>query len=239
MKKIFLLITLFFVSMVGLGQNRATYYFSKNKSERKFYQPQDAIKYDVLKVLAGDLTLAYERQVGEKSSIEFEIGPTISRFALNRMNYLGRVAQIPDYNPNDASSRQSDFGILASVAYRIYLLNNYPAMNGLYVAPKLKFKNYNDMGNFGDHVGVSTDDFRNTLNQFFVVFDFGMVHWFSPHFGLEYYTTFGLTMNFFRYHTYQSSYDEATDVWTNTYSVKNRRFFNPTLALGLKLNFGL
>lgn len=218
-----------------------------NKNGKILYQPVNALKFDILKTVIGDITIAYERKVGIKSSIEIELGPTVSNYGLNAMTTNSFSDNMNDsYDSYSYINREGDFGFLASFAFRSYLLNGYPALNGLYVGPKVKFKNYNDIGRLKDPFEAAPEDMmKNQLNQLFIIFDVGMTHWFSPSFGIEYYATFGLTMNFMNYSKFKFDYDPDLDtnnsMQYNTYTVNrtSRRYFNPTFGIGFKASFGM
>lgn len=210
-----------------------------SKNKRPFYPVQNAVKFDVVKMLAGDLTFAYERKIGKMSTIEIEAGPTISLFGLNKMQFIRNISNLQDYD--FGLQRESGFGGLFSIAYKVYLLNNYPAMHGLYIAPKFKFKNYNASTLLvNTYTNERVTDKKNTMNQFFLIFDVGMTHWFSPKFGIEYYATFGLATNLFKYNSYTYTYGDGvtTPMWDYQVKVNHKRFFNPAAGLGFKVNFG-
>ncbi|MBN9293026.1 MAG: hypothetical protein J0G96_03500 [Flavobacteriia bacterium] len=236
MKKWIYLACLVLATSVSFSQkHRAD---TAGKAPKVFYAPKNAVKFDIVKLLVGDMAFAYERAVSFNSSIEVELGPTISRYGLNRMNFLGLVANIPNYDYDGSYRREGTIGGMFSIAYKHYLLKNRPAMNGLFIAPRFKFRNYNDVGNFSSYSPSLTQDYKNSLNQFMLVFNLGMNHWFSNSFGIEYYVTFGLTMNNFKYHYYTEYYTDTDGLWHYDVVKTQKNFFNPTIGTGFKLNFG-
>lgn len=204
-----------------------------------FYMPQNAFKIDVLRFISGDVIFSYERAFGFNNGVEFEIGPTISMMGLNRMRFLGISKNIPYFNVVESDRAEESYGFLFSVAYKKYLFNEYPAFNGLYIAPRLKFRNYNNLSKFTLYNPDLTQRYKDKLYQGLLTFELGMNHYFKSKFGLEYYMFMGLTLNKFKYHHYIESYDGNTDTWSEEVSLEKITFFNPNFGFGLKLYIGM
>lgn len=241
MKRTILLLLSLFVAGATFSQNREL--DTVRVGRELFYKPKNAFKLEVLKILNGDIIFAYERPIGYSSSIEFEIGPTVSYIGFNRMQFLGMVKNFPRYDMNFAKQHGNGAGgFLFSFAYKKYVLENQPALNGLFIAPRLKFRNYNSYIDFSgfnssDYVNKLPDKLMNVKNHLYqglLTFDFGMNHTFKNHFGLEYYFSFGLTANSFKYRYFNEFYNGEEDQYYYQLGRMKRTFFNTNFSFGLK-----
>lgn len=206
-------------------------------TENRYNVVKNAIKFDVVKLVTGDISFAYERAIGFNNGIEVELGPTISHYGLNRMNFIGIFGNIDGYELENSIDNRSQVGFMGSVAFKKYLLKNRPAMNGLYIAPRFKFKNYNDLGKYYDNNGFYKE-YKNSLNQAMFLVNLGMNHWFGNNFGIEYYITVGFAVNNFKFHGRQEIYDQNTGYYSTYYAPMTRMLFNPSIGTGFKLNLG-
>ncbi len=207
--------------------------------KKLFYMPQHAIKVDVLRFMSGDVIFSYEKAFHYNNGFEIEVGPTISMIGFNRMNFLGIARNIPNYDGQTNNLRDQGYGFLLSAAYKKYVLNGRPAMNGLYISSRLKFRNYNNYSNFSNFNPLLTKKYKDNLYQGLMTFQIGMNHTFRSNFGLEYYMFMGLTFNSFNYHYYTETYDGNTDSWTESIDRNKVSFVNPNFGFGLKLYIGM
>lgn len=235
MKKISWIFLLVLFTQIGYSQVK--YLDTVRIGKQLLYMPQDAIKVDALKILSGDVVFAYEHVFSYNNAFEIEIGPTISMIGFNRLNFLGRSIdnKIPNYNYQTA---EGSTGFLLSLGYKKYLLEDYPGLNGVFIEPRIKFRNYNNKSSFATFNPEYTKVYKNKLFQGLVTIDAGMDHYFKSGFGLEYYMSLGLAMNSFRYNHYYESFNDVTQEWTNGIAESHKNFANITFSLGLKLFIG-
>lgn len=242
MKKILLVIFTFAVGFTSFAQE-VEENLIRTKSGKTLYTFNNAFKVDVAQILVGDIIFAYERAFNFNNAFEIEMGPTISNLGLNSMRLIGNNRFLanstqPSYVQPDY---QQNIGFLMSVAYKKYLLNDYLAFNGLYIAPRLKFRNYNGKANYFDFNIQQNKEYKDILNQLILTFDVGMTHAFKAGFGIEYYASFGLTTNMFKFTSIEAVYENEdegnyTIVGYND-GVYNKSFFTFHFGIGLKLSF--
>lgn len=237
MKKVllFVLATTFFQS---IARTQVKYLDTVRVGKELLYMPQDAIKVDVLKILSGDVIFAYEHVFNFNNAIEIEIGPTISMIGLNRMRFLGMQKKIPNYTPTSSSTRDGTTGFLLSLGYKKYLLDGYPGLNGVFIEPRIKYRNYNTKNDFTAYNPADTKTYKDRLHQCLITMDTGMDHYFKNGFGVEYYMSLGLALNSFRYNNYYESYDDLTQTWNSGVKESKFSFVNISFSLGLKLFVG-
>lgn len=229
MKINFFTILFFFCPFVLLSQHK-TDKETQDYIDGKYVQLSNAIKFDPVRMIIGDISFSYERVVGQKASLELEIGPTISNTGLNRLNFNF----IDDDDINGFSvGNESALGILGSLAFRYYVLNGRPAMNQLYISPKYKFRQYNEMNNAS---GYNLESIKGGIQQHIFTFNIGMQFWVSKSFSLDCYVGFGLTSNHRTRYAVVENYTGSEYVYDWYKYTKNS--VNPTISTGLKLGLG-
>lgn len=207
--------------------------------KRLFYAPKNALKVDGFQVLYGDIVFAYERAFAYNNSFEVEVGPTISMIGMNRLQFLGSsVIKIPHYGSNVNNPAEQAYGFLMSVGYKKYILDDLPSMNGLFIAPRLKFRNYNNKSNFEVYNPAYTKWYKNNLYQGLFTIDIGMAHFFKSGFGIEYFSSLGITVNKLRYNYYSEKYDDLTGNWNSSVQQNSKSFTNIAFNFGVKLFIG-
>lgn len=235
MKNIFIILFTTLISFSSFSQNQLD---TVMVGKKVFYMPQHAFKIDALRFISGEMIFAYENVFGYNNGIEFEIGPTISMIGTNRMNFMGLSANIPHYSYEDNFAYDGKMGFLFSVGYRKYVLKDRPGLNGLFVGPKIKLRNYNNSRDFSSYSPAFNKQYKNQLYQGMVLFNIGMDHFFKSKFGIEYYFYSGLTFNSFRYHYFIEDYNYETDTWNNSVERTSKTFSNFNIGIGLKLFLG-
>lgn len=176
--------------------------------EYKTVDLYDVYKFDVVQMVTGQIMFGYEHRLGQKSSFEFELGPTISNVGLN-FGHLG------GYDNGD-----SRMGVATSIAFRYYPSDDVPALNRFYVGPKIEFKNFNYLYQAYDSNGSGTpvgDQFRGYENTFRFMFNMGKQYWLSNSFCLDVYAGLGIgnisgkTMNvYYEYNAQTQQYENVT-----------------------------
>lgn len=229
---------LLFISVTSAVYSQVKYLDTVRVGRELLYMPQDAIKIETLKILSGDIILAYEHVFNYNNAIEIEIGPTVSMIGFNRLRFLGTLKKIPNYSDNMNVSREQGTGFLLSLGYKKYLLDNYPGLNGVFIEPRIKFRNYTNKSNFAPFNPMYDKDYKNKLYQGLFTIDTGMDHYFKSGFGVEYYMSLGLAVNRFNYNYYNEVYDDATGTWSSGVMQNSKSFTNITFSLGLKLFIG-
>lgn len=182
------------------------------------------IKFDPTRMLVGELGFSYEKVMGLNSSVEFELGPTISNlYDYNHYNYY----------TNNTYNTQSGIGVLGSAAFRFYPMHD--ALNGFYVSPKLKYKAVNTM--YIDQTGVLSNE-TGSKNQFSFMFNMGIQKWLSKQFSLDVYAGLGIGYNYNRDFIYNTIYDPITYQYTYEWSKQKYQAAHVVCNLGVKVGIG-
>lgn len=188
-----------------------------------------AIKYSPTQLVAGELHFAYEQRVMKQGSIEIGLGPTISEIGVNNFIFENNLG----YGGTQA---ESGLGFFTSLQFRYYPIEGLAtAPRGLYIAPELKFRQYNttyrdEMTNLGEKKG--------NVNQFSFKFFTGYQFWIGGRFAIDLFTAVGIgTTNITRQSVLQT-YDENTQSYTGTWHETNRSLLRFTGAFGVKFGFG-
>jgi len=171
----------------------------KQKRERQIKQNDNiqVIKFAPLNMLAGEINFGYERQFGQKGSVDFELGPTISNIGFGLDNHY-----VDPFNPSTVEN--SALGIVVGVGYRYYPLDETEALNRFYVSPVLKYKLFNTLYEDGSGFIESTEKGNQSMMNFY--FNFGYQAWLSKSFSLDFYCGFGIGMHSERWYQTQSEW---------------------------------
>lgn len=201
----------------------------KSGSDYRNVQHKQVIKFDPVRMAIGEINFGYERVVGEKSSLDFEIGPTISDIGFYRnigVNYGGINFQ-----------NESAIGWFGSAAFRYYPLENYYALNRFYVSPKFKYRLYRENSVVDGDVSTLTSK-MNRSEDFVFSFNFGMQQWLAETFSLDYYIGFGISGTQTRAFTPTSFFDGTNNTWSEQWKESNRSNSTFILTAGLKVGIG-
>lgn len=205
---------------------------STRRSSRSFENVENtyAFKFDPLKMFIGELSFSLEAKIADKSTIEVELGPTIS----NLKNGINLNSHVYDsYGSNVDGSLMGGFG---SIAYRFYPLENATAFNRFYVSPKLKFRNYNY--NYADNVYMTLPDQQGKSSEFIFSFNLGTQIWYSSNFAIDYYCGLGMgSVNSTRYNVI-STYDGNTGIYTSSWDKTTEKYARVVGVIGLKITVG-
>ncbi len=201
----------------------------RKETSDRIVENRDAFKFDPLRMFVGELNFAWEHSLGERTSMEIELGPTISHLRLLGNNDF----HIGGFN-NTNSYSVSQMGVLVSAGIRFYPLEDYKVFNRMYVSPKLHFRNYNIGYNSPD----IPNDARGVNNQFSFLFNIGTQRWYSDNFALDFYA--GLGIGSVNSSSYLQSflYDGNTGLYTSEWKKYNETYARILLNFGMKVAIG-
>lgn len=199
---------------------------TRYKKEVKLNENTQIVKFAPFNMLVNEILFGYERQVSQKGSVDFELGPTISNVGIGISNHY-----VDPYNPT--ANRQGRMGVVMAMGYRYYPLDETEALNRFYVSPILKYKVLNTA-----FVAEGLDTQKGADNRLNFYFNFGYEVWASKTFALDMYAGMGLgTRNRVQYNVWQE-YDpdamEYKSVWHKDTQYGNVYVFN----IGLKVGIG-
>ena len=194
----------------------------------KWVQHTNVFKFDAMRLIIGDIALSYERVIGQKTSLEFEAGPTLSNLGLNRLAFHD------DGSLNGAKS--TGLGGFGSLAIRFYPLDGRPALNQFYISPKYKYRQYNEL--IASNQGSALADRAGYSKQHIFTFNFGIQQWVAKQFALDYYVGIGIGHSNDRYSTANSYYDEVKMDWAEEWVDQSSKTANVVLSIGIKCGIG-
>lgn len=156
----------------------------KKERQIKLNDNIQVFKFAPLNMIAGEINFGYERQISQKGSLDFEIGPTISKIGFGVNNHL-----IDPIGGEPQQNEVSGMGFVFSMGYRFYPLDETEALNRFYVSPVLKYKLLNHQ----------VEDLSGTLNNvngsnsmFNFYFNFGYQVWAAKKFSIDFYGGLGI-----------------------------------------------
>lgn len=188
------------------------------KPINKFFVLNDfAFKFDPLRMFVNEINFGIEKKIGQHSSLEIDLGPTISNISGIESNY--------------SSNNISQFGYFGNFSFRYYPL--YDALNYLYISPSFSYKNLNV---------IDVDPLKNLSNMHgytnttSFLFNIGIQSWLSKTFLMDLYTGVGIGVS--QGKNYKLSgyyyYPSNTNSWTEVIENRAKFIFN----IGLKVGFG-
>jgi len=198
----------------------------KDNKPARMVDLDNVFKFDPLRMLSGEINFAYERRVGDKSSFEVELGPTVSQlggFQFGTNHSYGGYA----------SSRMGMFG---SIGFRYYPLDDRVAFNGFYVSPKYTYKNYNVNYSIPNDATAPTVDGYDNMSNF--TFNVGIQTWVAKNFSIDYYAGVGIGNYKSMYVNYLTVYDPNTQTYVTQANKETSNDFRYVVTLGLKIGIG-
>ena len=212
--------------IIVVEQGDGRYRSPRKSSEVKVVDNSWAIKYSPTQILAGEINLSLELKVEERTSLEFEIGPTISNIGEMRFTNL--------IDPTYVESN-SGIGMLLSAAVRYYPMDEYKVMNRFYVSPKLRYRSYNTIY---ESMTYDLNDQRGTMNQFGFIFNVGVQTWLSQSFAVDYFIGMGIGYKNERTYTVSETYDGNTNTFNANWVSDYKSGANYIVHMGIKLGIG-
>jgi hypothetical protein len=180
-----------------------------------------ALKFDVVKMMRGEMNFSLEKRMTDRLSLEYGLGLTISE-----VDYLSNF----HFGGGYGTKANSNFGFLASLATRYYPLEDYKVFNRFYVSPMLKFANFNT--NYVYEGAESTYSKNGYQNKGSFTFNFGIQSWVSSTFAMDFYL--GLGLGYYNNVSYSMDYNGVDQVW-QTYKSSGANYVFTT---GLKVAIG-
>lgn len=192
---------------------------------RRLVDLDNVFKFDPFRMMIGEINFAYERVIDQQSSIEIELGPTISNLGSARFGFGNNGSQ---YTVTSA------VGVFSSVAFKFYPLDGRPALNQFYVSPKFKYRRYNEWSVPGDLSLL--DDKKGFSNESIFTFNFGYQQWLASRFSLDYYFGIGISSRNVTRYELTTEYMEPNwiEKWTPN-SYRDSRF---VATIGIKVGIG-
>jgi len=188
-----------------------------------------AIKFSPTQLVTGELHFAYEQRVMKQGSIELGIGPTVSEIGINSFffeNNLGYGGVLAE----------SSLGFFTSLQFRYYPIEGLAtAPRGLYIAPELKFRQYNTI--YRDEI-TNLGERKGAINQISFKFFTGYQFWIGGRFAIDLFTAVGIGTSNITRHSVLQTYDPNTQIYTGAWHESNRSVLRFTGAFGVKFGFG-
>ncbi len=190
------------------------------------------VKLTPTQMTVGEINLGFEHRVGDQSSLELTLGPTISELGV--YNSDANYGYAPGYSPQYIKAK-SALGIFAALEYRFYPLSFANAPRGMYVGPSIKFRQYNTTISDFSSVLPKT---RNEQSQMMFRLNFGYQFWLSDRFALDVFSGIGIELQ--QSKTNGLTYDNNSGVllpqteWTKSGS-SNTRISG---TIGVKVGIG-
>lgn len=213
--------------VIIIDRSKSDTYKSKSRKEVRLNENTQVVKFAPLNLLAGEVLFGYERQHGVKGSLDFELGPTLSKIGFGINSHW-----IDASTPSEQDL--SGIGIVSGVSYRYYPLDETEALNRFYVAPQFRFKAMNhkvqDVNGFVSGVQRGTQ-----MNSNFY-FNFGYQSWLSSTFAMDFYMGFGIGMRTERDYNLVAEFQD-TD-WVYDWEETNYSGAVYVFQMGLKVGIG-
>jgi len=181
-------------------------------------------KFSPFQMIVGELNFGFEAQTSKKTSVEIELGPTLSQVGF---------AGIKFEDSGENVSERSDVGFFGSFGFRYYPLDKTEALNRIYVSPILKFRLYNSKLH---ELSGNLSDIRATNIQAKFLFNFGYELWASRSFAFDFFVGAGFGYRQITSYRTIVVYEnfENTYVWDRTISDSPQVIMN----LGVKIGLG-
>ena len=220
MKKILIAYTVMLLSALTFAQEPESK--GPRQIENKF-----AFKFCPTQLIMGELNLSTEFRIGRKTSLDIDLGPTISQIGLG-----GRALE--DFEEGQEKlNREGSFGYFGALGLRFYPFEKTAAMTRFYLHPQLKYRVYNTL------ISEETDAWDQvtaTNTQYKFLFNVGWQLWTTKSFGFDFYLGGGLGYRQLDICSPIVKYENNTFIYDWDVDQKN----SPQLLLnaGIKLAFG-
>jgi len=238
MKKTFLLLTFtsLFLSVFGqeekiivIDKGSGKTYRHREAKEKILVDHMSVMKFSPLQMVVGEINFGFEKKIDEMSSIEFELGPTLSNigFTVNDNHY---------YDPfGNYSAETSKIGVFVGVGYRFYPMDNSKVLNGFYVSPVFKYRLFN----FGVHdYSENLKDSKGNENQLLFSFNFGYQKWLSQSFSLDFFGGVGLAYESHLHQQVATEYNSQTGYYDYYWDPNAYSGVRYLMTAGIKVGIG-
>ena len=162
-----------------------TAFGQKFKSFSSKTEAETIVKFTPTKIFGGMIEFGVEKAIGDRTSIEVNLGPTISNISPfgNGHGIVGDINGL--YNTTG-----SQMGFHVNAGIRFYPIEDKYVMNGFYVSPIIDFRHFNYQ--FQDYNNPSAPTFNGFRQEMSFGFLFGAQSWVSKYFGLDTYLGMGI-----------------------------------------------
>ena len=156
----------------------------KKEREIKLNDNIQVYKFAPLNMITGEINFGYERQVSQKGSLDFEIGPTISKIGFGVNSHI-----IDPIGGEPQQNEVGGMGVVLAMGYRFYPLDETEALNRFYVSPVVKYKLLNHKVEDLSGTLNSVSGANSMLNFYF---NFGYQVWAAKKFSIDFYGGLGI-----------------------------------------------
>lgn len=235
MKKIFLLYFCFSGLYAAAQDERQVIIVDRSQARKKtandnmprrLVDLNQVFKFDPFRMAIGEINFAYERVIDQQSSVEIELGPTVSNLGKNRFGVTN--------NGTSQYKTNSEMGVFASAAYRFYPLDGRPALNQLYISPKFKYRLYNE--SMEGINGSSLASVKGNTQESIFTFNFGYQQWLAERFSFDYYV--GIGIGSYNRKSYYGTSEYVGTEWKEVWMPRNDRYTHFVGTIGLKVGIG-
>ncbi len=205
--------------------NKSIKKMNKEKKSELIVDNEKVFKFDPTRLVRGEIDFGFEKKIDENTSLEFDLGPTISNLKGFSVNHY--------FSGNSSYQERSSIGLFSSAALRFYPNNG--VFNGFYVSPKIKYRLMNSQ--YIDETGVLPNT-NASKNQFSFVFNMGTQTWKSENFSLDFYAGLGLGYDFVQDLKQTSVYDPITYTYTSSWKKQAYQDAKMIFNFGVKVGIG-
>jgi hypothetical protein len=210
--------------VIILDRTQARKHSSSNSMPRRMVEHKNVYKFDPIRMAIGEVNFAYERVIGDQSSLEIELGPTVSNLGANRFDV---------FNSNTQNS-VSAMGFFTSAGFRFYPLDGRLALNQLYISPKFKFRRYNEM--IEPSYTSTLSSIKGFSNESIFTFNFGYQQWLADRFSFDYYIGLGIGSYASTSYRMNTIYDGTQ--WKDEWQKQSRNYSHFVGTIGMKVGIG-
>ncbi len=208
-----------------------TAFGQKMKSFQSKTEAETVIKFTPTKIFSGMIEFGVEQAIGDRTSVELNLGPTISNISPfgNGHGIVGDINGL--YNTTG-----SQLGFHINGGIRFYPIEDKYVMNGFYVSPILDFRYFNyQFQDFYNPNGPAFDGFRQEMSFGFL---FGAQSWVSKYFGLDTYMGMGIKSVDVKQAFNQYDPWGGTGVWQEQRTTDARWFVTAGIKIGIGVKKG-
>ena len=196
--------------------------FNQSTEEDKWMTPHNILKLSLLEMFAGDISMYYERVLGENIAAEVGVGMTID-------DYLGSAIFDDEFGAVSDDVQQL-IGHSFGAGFRYY---PYAASDEFYFGPEFKYRFYHTLYNVYDGT-ASPQSFEEQKRVISARMTVGYNLWLDDNIDMDFYA--GIGLNVYKLREYEAVYDQNTGIYA--YQERNISRPRPWLTLGLKFGFG-
>ena len=222
MRSLFTIITLFCTFGALYGQEGPkVVVFNESEQTEPEVTANNMVKISLLEPLSGDISLYYERVLGQNVSGELGLGFTID-------DYFGSII-FDNGNSSFYDTRTPLIGYSFALGFRYY---PFVAGDEFYFAPEIKYRYYHSQEIVG--IGIDQQTLEESKTMFNGRITAGYNLFFDDKIFMDFYAGIGLAV--FNYKEYEAIYNDVT--FDYEYLLRETKRPSPWLTLGIKFGFG-